>query len=157
MPEPSVSKPKVSYMVIRWGIGGIRRIRRIPHMEFPDEATPHQKRQIRGCLSELETDYNGLKNLTIEMVRSFGAPYKGVPCLGNPQLGYLLVKAWIKAMEAQGATVSEDWHDTIREPNKYLNPTHYLDNDYYFTLINAWDLPIPSYIDFDHHGQFFTF
>jgi hypothetical protein len=112
-------------------------------MEFPAEATPHQKRQIQGCLSMLETDYNGLEKLNLERVRAFGAPYKNAPFLGNPQWGYLLVKAWLRAMEARGAIIPGFWYDVIREPNAYLNPTNYLDDDYYLTLVGAWNDPMP--------------
>jgi hypothetical protein len=55
-------KPKVSYLVVWCSIGVKRRIRRTS-LDFSGIATSHEERQIRGCLSTLETDYHGSTSL----------------------------------------------------------------------------------------------
>ena len=89
-------------------------------MPFPEEATLEQTDRIHAFLSYLE--YRGDLNLTLEDIRGFGAPFLGNEHTGNPQDAYLLLKAWIKVMEAKGAKVSERFYDAVTNPNEYLNP-----------------------------------
>jgi len=128
-------------------------------MSFSDAATPKQAGQIKGFLSLLENDYGGLENITLARVRTCGDSYRGAPCLGDPQCGYLLVKAWLKLAETKGLTIPKLWYDVVEQPNGYLNPFYYLNDDTIAELTSAWDEPMsaPYCYDFDHRGQIFTY
>ena len=120
MPEP-VRKPQKRYPA-----RSATRVWRIPVMYFPDEATPEQEARIASFLSYLKDRPGGLESLELAEIRQFGAPFEEDYDIGNPQDGYLLLKAWIKAAEAKEFWIPETFYRAVQKPNEYLNPTHYI-------------------------------
>lgn len=93
-----------------------QRFVRIPIMVFPQEASPEQTECIQSYLSHLEHDWYGLESLDLDQVRA----------IENPQLGYLLVKAWLSVCTERGFHIPPYWYEVINKPNEYLNPTKYI-------------------------------
>ena len=93
-----------------------------PCMHFPNEATPEQEARIKAYLFYLEHEaHGGFESLCLDEVRF----------LGDPQFGYLLVKAWVSVLQNDKVhhNIPKVWFELLKRPNEYLNPAIYIPAD----------------------------